>query len=241
MAEVNAPNVLRILRDHGPNSVDGLRKELSIDTLSGVGVQYALYDLENALRQLREAGLVVEADPAGTYEIAPNWPRAQAVLGISLKELGKKTSDSVVVKPFFGKPAGIGTPLDIFVVMSFKPKFRPIYEDHILNVAKGLNLTAKRADDFFGAHHIMGDVWEAINAARFVIADCTERNANVFYEIGMAHTVGRTVILITQEAKDVPFDLQAIRYIHYEYTPPGMKTFEKTLAQTLQAELVIHD
>jgi hypothetical protein len=121
--------------------------------------------------------------------------------------------------------------------MSFKPKFSPIYEDHIRNVARRLNLTAKRADDFFGAHHIMGDVWEAINSARFVVADCTERNANVFYEIGMAHTVGKTVILITQEAKDVPFDLQAIRYIRYEYTPPGMKKFERMLALTLEAEL----
>ncbi len=230
-----------MLRDQGPNSIDGLWKELSIP-FSGSADDYAddFYarsDLETAFEQLRGAGLIVEADRAGTYEIAPNWRRAQAVLGFSLKEPGDRTSDSVVIKPFFGKPAGFDPPLDIFVLMSFKPKFRPIYEDHILNVAKELNLTAKRADDFFSAHHIMSDVWEAINAARVVIADCTERNANVFYEIGMAHTVGRTVILITQEAKDVPFDLQAIRYIHYEYTPPGMKTFEKTLAQTLQAEL----
>jgi hypothetical protein len=35
----------------------------------------------------------------------------------------------------------------------------------------------------------------------------------------------------------VPFDLQTIRYIQYEYTPPGMKLFEENLLQTLKTEL----
>ena len=83
----------------------------------------------------------------------------------------------------------------------------------------------------------MSDVWEAMNSARVIVADCTGRNPNVFYEIGVAHTLGRTVILITQNDSDVPFDLQAIRYIQYEYTPRGMTLFEKALAQTLKAEL----
>ena len=57
------------------------------------------------------------------------------------------------------------------------------------------------------------------------------------YEIGMAHTLGRTVIMITQDKKDVPFDLQSIRFILYEYTPPGMVEFEERLTQAVKAEL----
>ena len=106
--------------------------------------------------------------------------------------------------------------------MSFQPEFRAVYDVHIVSVASALNLIAKRADDFFGAHHIMTDVWEAINATRVLIADCTGRNPNVFYEIGVAHTLGRTVILITQSKDDVPFDLQSIRYILYENTSRGI-------------------
>src|SRR5215469_8865723 len=99
MAGVNVPNVLRILRDHGASSLDGLCREFGIDPAPGTGPNYALYELENVLRQLRDVGLVVEGagDRAGTYEVVSNWPRVQAVLGISLKELGEKTSDSVVV------------------------------------------------------------------------------------------------------------------------------------------------
>ena len=80
----------------------------------------------------------------------------------------------------------------------------------------------------------MADVWAVVYQSRVVIADCTTRNPNVFYEIGMAHTVGKPVILITQNEDDVPFDLRHIRYITYEYTPPGMVSFEASLTKTIQ-------
>jgi hypothetical protein len=70
-----------------------------------------------------------------------------------------------------------------------------------------------------------------------LIADCTGRNPNVCYEIGVAHTLGRTVILITQSKDDVPFDLQSIRYILYENAPRGMPLFGQSLKQTLRKEL----
>ena len=95
----------------------------------------------------------------------------------------------------------------------------------------------KRGDDFFTAHHVIKDIWDAICGARIVIADCTGRNPNVFYEIGMAHTVGKAVILLTQNDEDVPFDLRQVRYIQYTYTPPGMKEFEKKLAETIKSLL----
>ena len=53
----------------------------------------------------------------------------------------------------------------------------------------------------------MDVIWESINRARIVIADTTTRNPNVFYEIGICHTLGKDVILITQDSEDVPFDL----------------------------------
>jgi hypothetical protein len=83
----------------------------------------------------------------------------------------------------------------------------------------------------------MQDIWNAIAASKIIIADCTGKNPNVFYEIGIAHTLGRPVILITQNPEDVPFDVRHFRYIRYELTPRGMKAFEKTLEATLANEL----
>jgi hypothetical protein len=100
-----------------------------------------------------------------------------------------------------------------------------------------MNLTVARGDDFFTAKSVMSDIWDAINSCRIVIADCTGRNPNVFYEIGMAHTLGKPVILISQNKEDVPFDIQHIRYLTYEFTPRGMSEFEKKLTSTVESEL----
>jgi hypothetical protein len=62
-----------------------------------------------------------------------------------------------------------------------------------------------------------------------VICDCTGRNSNVFYEIGIAHTLGREVILITQSAADIPFDLRHLRYVLYSDTKAGLLVLQTQL------------
>jgi len=37
----------------------------------------------------------------------------------------------------------------------------------------------------------------------------------VFYEIGIAHTLGKHVVLITQSEDNVPFDLRHLRFVEY--------------------------
>lgn len=64
-------------------------------------------------------------------------------------------------------------------------------------------------------HHIMADIIELICTSSVIVCDLTNKNPNVFYEAGIAHTLGKEVILITQSQDDVPFDLRSIRYIHY--------------------------
>lgn len=65
--------------------------------------------------------------------------------------------------------------------------------------------------------------------ARIVIADITGRNANVFYELGLAHTVGKDVLLLTQAVSDIPFDLNRFRHIVYADNMDGYELLEKEL------------
>lgn len=194
--------------------------------------------LERAVRNLAEAGLIC-IDDQGKISLTPAWPDIQTLLGISLMELVKEIpGQSMSVTPFFGKPKELADyNYDIFMAMPFVEMLKPIYEDHIKNVVKKTKLDVVRGDDIFTANSVMEDVWSAINGARIVIAECTGRNPNVFYEIGMAHTIGKPIILITQNSNDVPFDLRHIRYIKYDYTPRGMKDFESSLKKTLEHTL----
>src|SRR5215471_6685159 len=97
--------------------------------------------------------------------------------------------------------------------MPFSSELRPVYDDHIKNVMQEVNLECNRADDIFSNGVIIEEVWKNINEARIIIADLTGKNPNVFYEVGIAHTLGKEVILITQSIDDIPFDLRHLRCI----------------------------
>lgn len=114
------------------------------------------------------------------------------------------------------------------------PNVQEAYARCIKPTAGRLGLDCMRADDIFGVHAVMGDIWRYICKARVVIADVTGRNPNVFYELGICHTVGRQAVMITQSDEDVPFDIKALRYIKYEYTPEGAEKLSAVLESTLR-------
>jgi len=133
----------------------------------------------------------------------------------------------------FGPPRQNDGSPRIFVLMPFKASLRSVYTKHIKKVASKAKLSVRRADDFFGPGPVMNDVWSAINSARIIVADCTGRNPNVFYEIGLAHAVGKFTILVSQSIEDVPFDLRQLRIILYKRTKAGMLKFESDLLQAI--------
>lgn len=123
-----------------------------------------------------------------------------------------------------------------FVLMPFGPVWsRTLFENHIKKACEKEGLEAKRADDIYGVQGIMQDVWLYINQAGIIIGDLTTRNPNVFYEVGLAHAIGKKVILITQKMDDVPFDLRAVRCIVYSLELDGPKKFQVDLRKTLKS------
>lgn len=237
---ISGVSVLYILREHGKIEIKTLVSKLKLDGRTSQGALFRI------LEQLEEQGLIVVENDAfqhaqwdlyTTISISENTSKLIQVLGISLKETSKYDHrNSVICNPRFENPKEIskGDESDIFVLMPFRTELTPVYDDHIKSVARKLGLSIKRGDDFFSAHRIMKDVWAGIYNAKVIIADCTDRNPNVFYEIGIAHTIGKPVILITQSIDDVPFDIRDFRFIKYNYTPPGMKEFEKSLEKTIK-------
>ena len=91
-----------------------------------------------------------------------------------------------------------------------------------------------RGDDLFEPAVIVDDIWRELNKAEIVIADITIHNANVFYEIGIAHTLGKKVILIRQDkGQDAPFDLKLWRYYEYNLSPRKVKVFKEKMAMLI--------
>ena len=92
-------------------------------------------------------------------------------------------------------------------------------------------MLCSRADEIWENPAIIQDIVTLIDKSFVVVCDCTGRNANVFYEIGIAHTLGREVVLITQVDADIPFDLRHLRYIKYLDNDEGRHALKAALAE----------
>jgi hypothetical protein len=118
--------------------------------------------------------------------------------------------------------------------MPFADRFSSIYHDYIKPVVESYSIVVKRGDDFFTHRSIIDDIWSAIARSTFVIADCTGRNVNVFYELGIAHTLGKPTILLAQEEGDLPFDIQHRRAVIYQDNAKGLKLLESELRRAIE-------
>lgn len=197
--------------------------------------------LHKAEHGLTEAGFAERSDKEEPWDSSLRPTEAflefLRAFDLSLTQLAPYTTNAVVCDPIFGPPQAPPKQARVFVLMPFLDELKPVYDDHISRVTERLALSTARADDFFTADSIVRDIWNAIFSADLLIADCTGRNPNVFYEIGIAHAIGKPVILMSQNIEDIPFDLKHLRTIVYDFTPRGMKQFEAELGSTIESVL----
>lgn len=118
--------------------------------------------------------------------------------------------------PFWGIPRSRSASTKMcFVLMPFEQQIDQFYQEYVKKPLEGAGLVVRRADDISKSSLIMDDIWQSIVAADLIVADLTNRNANVFYELGLAHSRRKDVILIAKEIRDVPFDLSSVRVLLY--------------------------
>jgi hypothetical protein len=116
-----------------------------------------------------------------------------------------------------------------FVILPFQEPFLVVYEKAVKPALTDLGCVVAKADDVKTVDSIINIILSQITQARFLVADVTYRNPNVFYEIGYAHAVGKKVILLSQSAEDLPFDLRHWRHIIYD--PNSINALKKELRE----------
>ena len=118
------------------------------------------------------------------------------------------------------KAAQEKAPDTCFVMMPFGDPFELHYADVYRPAIEAACLAPVRADDLFRPSAIVADLWKMIQEAKVMLAELTTKNANVFYELGLAHAIGKPVVLVSETMADVPFDLQQLRVISYNQADP---------------------
>ncbi len=129
-----------------------------------------------------------------------------------------------------------------FVIMPFGNWFDNYYTEIYKPAIINAGLEPKRADDIYRPSTIVQDIWNYTKDAQIVLADLTGKNANVFYELGLAHALAKPAILVSNSMDDVPFDLRALRVIEYNKNNSNWgnvlkEKIEKSIRETLDSPL----
>ncbi|HEU5343096.1 MAG TPA: hypothetical protein VFU60_02010 [Ktedonobacterales bacterium] len=120
-----------------------------------------------------------------------------------------------------------------FIIMPFAQAFDDVAST-IRGAVQAAGLIPLRGDNIQEAGHVLTQIWTGLLRARYVIADLSQTNGNVLYELGLAHAMGHEAILVTQDMQYVPFDLRAQRLILYAPTRAGLEKFGPELTAMLR-------
>lgn len=103
----------------------------------------------------------------------------------------------------------------IFVLMPFSENLKDLYLYGIRGAAEKNGYVCRRADEIQHNSDVLKEILFYIEKADFLIAEVTEDNPNVYYELGIAHGKNKDVILLTKEGSEIPFDLKGKNHIIY--------------------------
>ena len=121
----------------------------------------------------------------------------------------------------------------ISVMMPFAMEFDNVLET-IKVACSNVGMFCYRVDDLWNNSTIIQDIFELIYCSSIIIVDFSGRNPNVFYEAGIAHTLGKNVIPITQSIDDIPFDLRHHRVLKYLNNSEGLQELKNGLEKRLK-------
>jgi hypothetical protein len=152
--------------------------------------------------------------------------------GTSLSSVATPGARFYIQPTVFKIPEEAQDPNLVSVMMPFSPQFGRVY-DAIKRAARAVGLNCMRADDIWQDSVLIQDIFSLIVRSRIVVCDFSDKNPNVFYEAGIAHTPGKHVVPITQNGGDVPADLRHHRYLQYLNNGEGLQALESQLASRL--------
>lgn len=114
--------------------------------------------------------------------------------------------------------------------MPFTEPLNGYYSKIFRPALEAAGYTVARADDIYSPRPVMLDVQESIVSADLILCEMSGRNPNVFYELGLAHAIGKPALLVSTADDDIPFDLRHVRVIHYDFRRAG---WEEELRTTI--------
>lgn len=137
----------------------------------------------------------------------------------------------------------MGVPVDeievdhklVFVLTPFATSHKSVFKI-ISEVGTSIGLTVRRGDETRIPGPILPHILTEISKAGLIVANINGRNANVFYELGIAQAIGKPVVIVSKKFDDVPFDLRQQRLVLYQTDEELFDGFKDALSRFLISE-----
>jgi nucleoside 2-deoxyribosyltransferase-like protein len=121
----------------------------------------------------------------------------------------------------------------VFVICPLAPEMDPVYTA-IAAAARAVGLHAERVKDVRGDYRITETIMAMIRQARLVVADLTHERPNVYFELGYARGLGKTVITLLRTGSTPSFDVRDWTYLEYIDSRPLEDDLRERFAYELQ-------
>ena len=121
---------------------------------------------------------------------------------------------------------------DVFVIMSFAddPELEDAYET-FKSVCQAEEYRCTRVDDESMVPRILPEILSRINRCAFTIVDLSDEKVNVYYELGYADGIGKSIIVTAKEGTQLPFDVKDIPVVFWK----NQKGLREQLAKKIRA------
>ena len=124
----------------------------------------------------------------------------------------------------------------VFLLTPFADDEREVYAT-IAEVCRRNGFICVRGDEEHITGEILPHIVRLMLSARIIVANITSRNANVFYELGIAHAIGKKTILIAKTFSEVPFDVQSKRVVFYHNEDELKSGFTDAMLQAFRQKI----
>jgi hypothetical protein len=105
----------------------------------------------------------------------------------------------------------------VFCVMPFSEAWSDtVWKSCIELAVSRAGLTPKRGDTTLRTGNLIPNVWNEMLDSGCIVADLTAPNPNVYYEVGLAHALGRDMFVMVQKGTNLPADLKPAHYLEYD-------------------------
>ena len=101
-------------------------------------------------------------------------------------------------------------------LMPFNKRFQKTYSV-ISDVCRKNGIECLRSDEPYNPGNLLRQILSQMLESQFIIAVLDGQNPNVFYELGIAHSIGKIAILLANvnQVDTIPFDLSSDRLLLY--------------------------